>query len=109
MPQSPQRRKLYLLCDEVGLTRGERIELARVILRRDIVTFDALDEDQVLRMLDALEGYEKISWLLATRDAVSPDPTPPSSAPTDRSAPAPGATASPGRAVGGGEASSSRP
>lgn len=54
--QSPQRRKLYLLCSDLGLSRVERIEIARYLLRRDITSFDSLDDEQVLRMLDAFEG-----------------------------------------------------
>ena len=54
--QSPQRRKLYQLASDRGLSRVERIEIARYLLRRDITSFDSLDDDQVLRMLDAFEG-----------------------------------------------------
>jgi hypothetical protein len=54
--QSPQRKKLYLLADELGLNRIERLAIAEYVLHRDVTTFDSLDEDQVLRMLDAFEG-----------------------------------------------------
>lgn len=66
-PQSPQRRKLHQRCDEIGLTRDERLHLAEYLLRRDITSFSQLDEAQVLRMLDALEGFELIVALLAQR------------------------------------------
>lgn len=62
-----RRRKLFVLADEIGLEREERIELARAILWRDINSWRALTDDQVSRMLDALEGYEKIRWLLSNR------------------------------------------
>lgn len=62
-----RRRKLFVLADEIGLTRDERIELSRAILWRDIVTWKTLSDGQVSRMLDALEGHEKISWLIRNR------------------------------------------
>lgn len=66
--QSPQYKKLMqLLRTEIGLTDDERIELAQIILRRDIASFTELDEGQVARLLDAAEGYEKISALLRLR------------------------------------------
>lgn len=54
--QTPQRKKLYLLADELTLNRIERLDVACYLLRRDITSFDSLDDDQVLRMLDAFEG-----------------------------------------------------
>lgn len=54
--QTPQRKKLYLLVSELGLNRIERLEIAEYLLRRDVSSFDSLDEDEVLRMLDALNG-----------------------------------------------------
>jgi hypothetical protein len=58
--QSPQRKKLYLLCDELDLNRVERLEIARYLLRRDVTSFKNLDDTQVLRMLDALEGFQLV-------------------------------------------------
>ncbi len=68
-PGSPaaRRRKLFRLADDLTLTRDERIELSRVILWRDIDSWKQLDDAQVGRMLDALEGGEKIIWLLSNR------------------------------------------
>lgn len=65
--QTPQQRKMYLIADEIGLTRPERIELARYLLRRDLTSFRSLDDDQVLRILDALEGYQLVSNLFMQR------------------------------------------
>lgn len=66
--QSPQRKKLFrLLKNDIELTREERIELAQIILHRDIESYDDLDDDQVARLLDAAEGYEKIKFLLESR------------------------------------------
>jgi hypothetical protein len=58
---------MFLLVDLIGLTDSERIELAQVMLRRDITSWKQLDDVQVLRMLDVLEGYEKVRWLLDIR------------------------------------------
>jgi hypothetical protein len=66
-PQSPQRKKLYLLADEIGLTREERIEWASFAMRRDLTSWKQLDEDQVLRMLDQLEGFQLGCNLLLAR------------------------------------------
>lgn len=65
--QSPARRKLYTLCKELALTREERLEWATYQLRRDITSFDALDEDQVGRLLDGIEGFSLLSVLIDLR------------------------------------------
>lgn len=62
-----RRRKLFVLAKEATLTRDERIELSKAILWRDITSWRDLDDDQVRRMLDALEGFEKVRWILANR------------------------------------------
>lgn len=58
-----RRRKSFLLCDEVGLDRDQRLELAEYLLRRDVTSWNHLDDDQIGRLLDALEGYQLISEL----------------------------------------------
>jgi hypothetical protein len=75
--QSPQRRKLYLLADELGLNRVERLEIARYLLRRDVTSFKNLDEDQVLRMLDALEGFGLVVEQYRQRPTPQTDPPSP--------------------------------
>jgi hypothetical protein len=60
-------RKLFLMADRIGLTREERVELAQYLLRRDITSWANLDPEHVLRLADALEGYELISVLLDLR------------------------------------------
>jgi len=70
MPRSqrPEYRKLMLKAkNEIGLTDEERMELASYLLRRDITSWSQLDDDQVTRLLDALEGYELISKLIEMR------------------------------------------
>jgi hypothetical protein len=70
MSQTPQSRKLHLRAKEIGLTRDERIDLTQFLLRRDVTSWKQLDDDQVLRLLDCLEGYQLIEALLAQRPPV---------------------------------------
>lgn len=69
--QSPQKRKLYLLADEIfgkdARGREERLELSRYLLRRDITSWATLEDAQILRLLDALEGHHLVETLLAQR------------------------------------------
>lgn len=67
VPQSPARRKLFQRAGELGLTKDERIDLAQYLLRRDITSWKHLDEAQVLRLLDALEGFELVVEILNQR------------------------------------------
>lgn len=53
-----------MLAREIGLTGEARIELAEMILRRDVPSWSNLRDEEVVRIADALEGYEKISHLL---------------------------------------------
>lgn len=66
-----RRRKLMMLCKEVfgddDEARRERLELACYLLRRDITTYKGLDDAQVSRLLDAVEGYQLIDVLLSLR------------------------------------------
>ena len=62
-----RRRKLFVYADEIGLTRDERIELAEIILRRDLTTWKGLDDEQVTRLLDAMEGFLLITYQLSLR------------------------------------------
>lgn len=64
-----RRRKLMMLCKEIGLTRDERHELASYMLRRDVTTYSGLDDTQISRLLDAAEGYQLIDVLLSLRPA----------------------------------------
>ena len=58
---------MFMIAGEIGLDRDERIELSKYLLRRDIVSWKHLDEDQVLRILDALEGFQLIAELARQR------------------------------------------
>ena len=62
-----RRRKAYMIAKEIGLTDEERHELATIILRRDITSWKQLSDAQMTRLLDAMEGYEKINHLKEMR------------------------------------------
>jgi len=56
--QSAARKKLFQRCKELGLNRQERIDVAQLLLCRDINSFDDLDEEQIGRLLDAFHMAE---------------------------------------------------
>lgn len=58
-----KRRKAMHYAATYGLDRQERIELAEMILRRDIGSWTELSEPDLVRLLDALEGYALVSHL----------------------------------------------
>ena len=62
-----RKRKLFALSDTFGLTRDERLELACYLLRRDITSWKDLNDHQVCRLLDALEGTELLLQLISMR------------------------------------------
>ena len=66
-----RRKKLFVLARKIGLTRDERMEITKAMLWRDIVSWKDLDDAQVDRMLDALEGHIFVTWTLMNR-AVQP-------------------------------------
>jgi hypothetical protein len=60
--------KAFVLAREVGLTRDDRIELARVVTGRDeIGSWSHLSESEVEKVLDSLAGFVFVSWLLCER------------------------------------------
>lgn len=61
-----RRKKAFALADELGLTRADRIELAQTLLWRDLDSWQRLTDEQVSRLLDALEGYRLVTHLLQT-------------------------------------------
>lgn len=61
-----RRKKAFALADELGLSRSDRIELAQTLLWRDLDTWQHLTDEQVSRLLDALEGFILVSHLLQT-------------------------------------------
>ncbi len=55
-----RRRKAYLLAREIGLSREERLSLAEILLRRDVKTWKGLDDEQITKLLFAMEGHQLI-------------------------------------------------
>lgn len=68
----------------IGLTREERIDLAEQVLRRDFTSWKQLDDDQVNRMLDVLEGHILINYLIKLRGGPLPPRHTASPPPPDR-------------------------
>jgi hypothetical protein len=66
-PARARRLKLFKLCDEVAFSRDERLELATYLLRRDVETYSDLNDAEVSRLLDAIEGFGLVSHLLSVR------------------------------------------
>lgn len=64
-----QQQRLFASARNLGMTDAERIDFAEVILRRDVTTWKDLTFAEAGRIIDAFEGYEKITWLLLSRDS----------------------------------------
>jgi len=62
-----KRRKLFDYAAKFGLRRDERIELAEMILRRDIMSWSDLDERQIDQLLDAFEAAAFVFYLINQR------------------------------------------
>lgn len=62
-----RRRLAYKLAKEISLTREERMDLAEYVLRRDVKSWKDLDDAQICRLLDCMQGYEYIDVLLSMR------------------------------------------
>lgn len=70
MEQSPALRKAMLIArNEIGLSRQERLELVeqRVTFGRPVASWNELTEEELGRLLDALEGFLAVVQLLAMR------------------------------------------
>ena len=50
------RRAIFAICNAFGLTRGDRIELATVLLDRNVESYRDLSPAEARRLRDALEG-----------------------------------------------------
>lgn len=62
-----RRKKAFALADALGLTRDERIDLAETLLWRDLESWQHLSDEEVSRLLDAMEGGLLIAQLFAMR------------------------------------------
>jgi len=68
-PPSPEakRKKAFVLADALGLTRNERMEFASTLLWRDLISWKELDDAQIERLLDGLEGAVLVLHLIQYR------------------------------------------
>lgn len=57
------KKKLFVNLDMAGLTRSERLELAEVLLNKDVESFADLDTPDYSRLLDATIGWHYIETL----------------------------------------------
>lgn len=62
-PRVVKMRKALKYAHDFGLDRDDRLSLAEVLLRRDVASWKDLSEDQLVRLLDALEGYALVRHL----------------------------------------------
>lgn len=58
---------MYLLAQQLNLTREERLQLSEVLLWRDVSSWSELNDDEIGRLLDAFEGYALLTHLSAQR------------------------------------------
>ena len=63
-----RRRKVYMLAKQLRLTREDRLQLAEVLLWRDVPSWSALTDAEIGRLLDAFEGYALIAMLIDQRN-----------------------------------------
>lgn len=63
MPTDGFMRALQVRAKQCGLSREERLELAEVILRRDVTTWRGLTLREAQRLMDAMEGFGYIAHL----------------------------------------------
>lgn len=52
-----------MLAKRLELTREDRVQLAEVLLWKDVASWKDLSDEDVQRLLDAFEGYALISHL----------------------------------------------
>jgi hypothetical protein len=62
-----QRKRLFVLADELNFTREERLELASVILGYDVRSWSRLTDMEADRIIDCFVGFERILFLISMR------------------------------------------
>jgi len=58
------RRKAYALAKQIGLDRQDRISLSNMILCYDHDSWRHISDVQLARVLDAMEGFALVTYLL---------------------------------------------
>lgn len=64
-----RRKKLFVYADTFSLTREERIDIAEMVLRRDVNSWNSLIDDEVKKLLECFESYLLVRHLLDQRRA----------------------------------------
>lgn len=67
-PPAGLMRRVFALCNALGLERDERIELAEMLLGRDIDSYKRLVHYDAVRLVDAMVGFGLVSALKDLRD-----------------------------------------
>lgn len=64
LPTRNMLTSLIIKATQAGLTRDDRLEVAEVVLRRDVRSWKDLSNDDCRRLHDALDGFGYIAHLL---------------------------------------------
>lgn len=62
-PSDPMRKAMHALARELELTRADRLDLAEMVLERDIESWGELSWDDAIKLLTAMNGYIYIRHL----------------------------------------------
>lgn len=74
LEQTNRRRYLFALAGKYGLTREERLDLAELVLRKDVRSWAYLSDGDMGRLVDTLEGHALVQHLLDTRPRATGSP-----------------------------------
>lgn len=61
------RKRAFALADEFGLDPDERVEIAEMLLKKDVYSWSTLKEEDFQRLVDALEGARLLGVLKRMR------------------------------------------
>jgi hypothetical protein len=62
-PTEKMRRAMYALANELKLSRDDRLELAEMLLNKEVESWGTLSFDEAGKMLTAMNGYTLIRHL----------------------------------------------
>lgn len=61
------RRAIFAICNKFRLLRGDRLEVATVILNRNVDSYSDLDARELSRLRDAFEGAALVAMIQIER------------------------------------------
>lgn len=67
-PPEGLRKRAFALANNIGLDRAERLELAEMLLQRDVTSWKHLVHYDVVRLVDAMVGVGLVAVLKDVRD-----------------------------------------